>query len=266
MIRRSSKSKKQNKTQRHFKGVWIPKEIWLSADLTWMEKLFIVEIDSLDNGKSGCFASNKHFSEFFNLSTSRCSQIIKSLADKEYIKIKIKRKGKEIIRRSIFINRGVFRILKGGIKYSKGGYLENCKGNNTSYNNTSIEKLSPILDKFEKWYKHYPKKVSKQTAKQAWIKLFTKESKKNQPSFETLLLAVKQQSKSEQWQNKKYIPHPSTWLNQRRWDDEIETRNNPSNYSNYEEETPSKYLKYSDSDERYYNRYDDEYEDPFDDD
>ena len=35
--------------KRDFKGVWIPKEIWLSTDLKVMEKLILVEIDSLDN-------------------------------------------------------------------------------------------------------------------------------------------------------------------------------------------------------------------------
>jgi hypothetical protein len=36
---------------RDFKGIWIPKEIWLSKDLTLQEKVFYVEIDSLDNEK-----------------------------------------------------------------------------------------------------------------------------------------------------------------------------------------------------------------------
>ena len=50
---------------RAFKGIWIPKEIWLSTDLKVMEKLVLVEIDSLDN-EEGCFASNDHFSKFFS--------------------------------------------------------------------------------------------------------------------------------------------------------------------------------------------------------
>ena len=70
--------------KRDFKGVWIPKEIWLSTDLKVMEKLILVEIDSLDN-EDGCFASNEHFSKFFSLSKNRCSEIIKSLEKKGYI-------------------------------------------------------------------------------------------------------------------------------------------------------------------------------------
>ena len=38
--------------ERAFKGIWIPAEIWLSKELKIMEKLFLVEIDSLDNLKN----------------------------------------------------------------------------------------------------------------------------------------------------------------------------------------------------------------------
>ena len=47
--------------KRAFRGIWIPKEIWLSKDLTLQEKVFIVEIDSLDNEKGCSFRQNKHF-------------------------------------------------------------------------------------------------------------------------------------------------------------------------------------------------------------
>ena len=67
--------------KREFKGVWIPAEIWLNENLTIMEKLFLVEIDSL-NGEKGCYASNEHFSNFFSLSKNRCSEIIKALEAK----------------------------------------------------------------------------------------------------------------------------------------------------------------------------------------
>ena len=53
--------------ERDFKGVWIPKEIWLSCELSLMEKVLFVEIHSLDNER-GCYASNRHFAEFFDVS------------------------------------------------------------------------------------------------------------------------------------------------------------------------------------------------------
>ncbi|PKV49227.1 helix-turn-helix protein [Aquimarina sp. MAR_2010_214] len=77
---------------RAFKGIWIPKEIWLSKDLSIQEKIFIVEIDSLeDHVKGGCYAGNKYFSEFFGVSESRVSNIIKTLVSKKMITRKVVR-------------------------------------------------------------------------------------------------------------------------------------------------------------------------------
>ncbi|TMM58438.1 helix-turn-helix domain-containing protein [Maribacter algarum] len=77
---------------RAFKGIWIPKTIWLSKELTIQEKVFIVEIDSLENnGKGGCYAGNKYFAEFFGISESRVSNVIKCLVDKGMITRKVVR-------------------------------------------------------------------------------------------------------------------------------------------------------------------------------
>jgi len=53
-----------DKQDRDFKGIWIPKEVWLADELNYIQKLLLVEIDSLDNEK-GCFASNDYFADFF---------------------------------------------------------------------------------------------------------------------------------------------------------------------------------------------------------
>jgi uncharacterized phage protein (TIGR02220 family) len=119
--------------KRKFEGIWIPAEIWLSKELSMQEKLFLVEIKSLDNEK-GCYATNKYFAEFFQLSKGRVSQVIKSLIEKEYITVTYERKGKEIKKRILKIKQ-VFRKLNQGGKNPKGGYLENDKENNTMINN-----------------------------------------------------------------------------------------------------------------------------------
>ena len=124
---------------RAFKGIWIPKEIWLNKDLTVMEKLFLVEIDSLDNDK-GCYASNKYFAEFFGISKGRCSQIINSLNEKQLISIEYFYEGKEVKKRTIKVVNKLNRVvnkLNDPIKNIKQGYLENAKESNTSFNNTS---------------------------------------------------------------------------------------------------------------------------------
>lgn len=128
-------NKKQSQN-RDFKGVWIPKEIWENHNLTWMEKLVLVEINSLD-GENGCFASNNYLAEFFNLSAGRISQIIKSLESKKMIEIEYIRNKGVIEKRVIRILNGVFNILNGVFNNLNGGYLENAEGNNTEAPNNT---------------------------------------------------------------------------------------------------------------------------------
>lgn len=127
---------------RAFKGIWIPAEIWESK-MPIMEKVMLVEIDSLDN-ENGCFASNSYFAEFFGLSKGRVSQIIKSLESKGLISIKYEYGNKNITKRIIKIkrnfNNNLFNKLNTPIKYSKHPYLENAKDNNTEFNNTELER------------------------------------------------------------------------------------------------------------------------------
>lgn len=130
--------------KRAFKGIWIPKEIWESKNLSIMEKIMLVEIDSLDN-EEGCFASNKYFSDFFELSKGRVSQIINNLIDKEYLNAEYERNGKQTVKRILKIQRPpypieIFNKLNRGIKFSKEGYLENCKDNNIINNNINNKK------------------------------------------------------------------------------------------------------------------------------
>lgn len=65
---------------RDFKGVWIPKEIWLNEELTLLEKIIFVEIDSLDN-ENHCTAGNEYFATFCNCSESKVSKAIKKLKE-----------------------------------------------------------------------------------------------------------------------------------------------------------------------------------------
>jgi DNA-binding transcriptional ArsR family regulator len=82
---------------RDFKGVWIPKEIWTSSTLSLMEKVLFVEIHSLDNER-GCFASNRHFADFFGLSDRQIRRHLVALKEKGFISITILNDTDRVIR------------------------------------------------------------------------------------------------------------------------------------------------------------------------
>ena len=77
------------KPSRDFKGIWIPKEVWESNELSIMEKVLFVEIHSLDNER-GCYASNRYFSEFFGVSERQIQNVIAALKGKGFVKVFIK--------------------------------------------------------------------------------------------------------------------------------------------------------------------------------
>ena len=71
--------------QRDFKGVWISKEVWLDERLNALEKIILVEIDSLDCEESGCYASNEYLATFCQCSLTKVSLGIKKLITLGYI-------------------------------------------------------------------------------------------------------------------------------------------------------------------------------------
>ena len=85
------------RVNRDFKGVWIPKEIWLSDQLSLMEKVLFVEIHSLDNER-GCFASNRHFADFFGISERQIRTYIASLKENGFITVTIKNRNERVMR------------------------------------------------------------------------------------------------------------------------------------------------------------------------
>lgn len=132
--------------KRDFKGIWIPKELWFSEELSLQEKCFLAEINSLDNG-GGCYATNTHFSKVSNLSKNRCTEIIQSLKDKNVISIDYEYDGEEIKKRILKIKKSfglktcVEKNVKNGVLEKSSTYSE--KGN------LVLEKSSTYSEKGE---------------------------------------------------------------------------------------------------------------------
>jgi hypothetical protein len=73
---------------------------------------------------------------------------------------------------------------------------------------------------FESFWKTYPRKIGKGSAFKAYNNI-----KEPRPSLQIILSSIEEHNKSDQWKTKEFIPHPTTWLNQRRWEDELEPIN-----------------------------------------
>jgi len=69
---------------------------------------------------------------------------------------------------------------------------------------------------FDIFWAAYPRRVAKGAARKAWDKAVKK------AAAGTIMLALEKQKALGVFNVEPcYIPHPSTWLNQERWDDEV---------------------------------------------
>lgn len=86
------------------------------------------------------------------------------------------------------------------------------------------EKQHTTPDGFDVFWSAYPKKVGKGAAEVAW-----KKAKVN-GHLSDVLSAIDRQKRSSQWtkDNGQYIPNPATWINQRRWEDDLSSATNKS--------------------------------------
>ena len=92
--------------------------------------------------------------------------------------------------------------------------------------NTNNKVNNLYTSNFKKFWDDYPKKTGKGAAYKAYQNI-----KGSKPSLMEILSSLEAHKKTDQWQNKQFIPNPATWLNQRRWEDEIEpagSKNIPS--------------------------------------
>lgn len=132
--------------------------------------------------------------------------------------------------------------------YAENPNTENPNSENPTQLNTNIlntnklntnNKKETYKEKFETFYKAYPRKVGKANVE----KWFTK-NKPNDELFELIMRKLEMFKKSPDWfkNNGQFIPYPTTWLNQKRWEDEISTNGMnvfEEDYSAFKESTMS---------------------------
>ena len=92
----------------------------------------------------------------------------------------------------------------------------------TSRDTTDKNRVDKIKTKesdawFNAFWKEYPRKVAKRKAEQSFHKAC-----RNSLVLTQILNGLRAHKRSEQWQKDggQYVPYPSTFLNQRRWEDE----------------------------------------------
>ena len=110
-------------------------------------------------------------------------------------------------------------LVGGEPQCTKGGEPECTHKRNKKRKKTPLPPKGG-LDGFEEFYQHYPKKVGKGAARKAWKKI-----KPSKELVSVITASIQAQVKADHFRGtngKLYEPLPTTWLNQGRWEDEIQ--------------------------------------------
>ena len=193
----------------------IPANVRYDENLKLGEKMMFGEITSLANKTGVCYASNNYFANLYKVTPQAISKWIKALEKNNYITISYEKEGKLTTRRIVKIVQSEVSTDIDTINSSLEGYQQEIKENNTSINNQK----EIYKERFETFYKEYPKKVSKQKTLQWFMK-----HKPDEELFNKMMSSLKKQKQTQNWlkDNGQYIPYPTTWLNGERWEDEVD--------------------------------------------
>lgn len=221
-------------------GYWavIPAKVRYDETLRPNAKLLYAEITALANAEGYCWASNETMATWYGISPKTVGSLIQQLAQRGYIAVELLHDATNAITgRRIWIDRPadpVPPILKNEetpLKNEDTPLLKNEEDNNTSNINNppkapqggqrakkrrcaEVPEWKP--DRFLGFWDYYPIHTSKQAAMRAWDRL-----KPGDELIADIGKALRRQKESEQWQRGIGIPYPATYLNQRRWEDEV---------------------------------------------
>lgn len=227
----------------------IPASVRYDPELRPNAKLIYGELSALAAAEGYCWATNAYFAQLFGLSGKTVAELIRQLAERGHIAVEVVRdpETQEVQARKIWIagptgadvtpspeKSGEGSPEKSGDPPPKNREENNTSNNITSHNNTPQPptgggarakrsrqdgpKSAPDWkpERFAKFWAYYPRGENKQRAIRAWDKL-----RPSDELIDTMARALARQMESEEWQRGIGIPHASTWINGRRWEDEV---------------------------------------------
>lgn len=130
---------------RDFKGVWIPKDIWLDDRLSAVEKVLLIEIDSLSGGELGCIKTNETLADFCQCSVRTITQGISKLKELGLVYVE-SFNGRQRVLRSSLANFASLpsKNCEAGSQNLRGTYIDsNTSSNTSSSSNICAENTEP---------------------------------------------------------------------------------------------------------------------------
>lgn len=174
-----------------------------------LRKLVLIKLADNANDMGECWPSYQHIADQCEIGRSTVKVHIRELEKSGLLRREFRRKG-ELNQSNVF-----HLALEGGAGAAP----------RTSHSSEPVKEPvkpkvadAPGLVDFDRFWVLYPRKVGKSAAEKAWAKI-----KVTADLFDLMVKALAAWSVSTDWTKDggQYIPHASTWLNGKRWEDEL---------------------------------------------
>ena len=118
-------------------------------------------------------------------------------------------------------NPGLTGVVKGAVNSGLNTPPDSDSNSDSVVSASSSKEEGKKVGNFEAWWKMYPKKVGKRKCASVWKSL---EKSRELPPLSDMLEKLQRQVRLDRQWREGFIPNPETYLNQGRWDDDIDTR------------------------------------------
>lgn len=210
-------------------------------------KLLYCLVTALQAECGYCYASNRYLADGIGLeSEASIKRLLRELSEAGYLAVQVIRDDRNAV-----VERRIFPTIQPAVEAQAapneneltppGKNVTPPDENNTTppdenepYNRVDYNILPPKApqggrkrkehktepdhkpERFEKFWKFYPRNEAKQAAIRAWDKL-----KPSDALIDEMAKALKRQMQTEDWKRNIGIPYAATWLNNARWTDEL---------------------------------------------
>lgn len=226
---------------------FLPSKVRYDRDLKPNAKLLYAEIHALADYKGYCWASNEHLGTLMEISKRTVQELISALAEKGYVEVEVVRdeQTNEVLERRIWVDKTMKNNPPPSCENLHDPSCENlhdpsCENLHVERDINLLNEIPPIVpqdggqapkpkrkrkepktapdhepERFAAFWKAYPRGENKQGAIRAWDNL-----KPSPELLDQMSMGLARALDSPDWKRGIGIPHASTWLNQRRWEDE----------------------------------------------
>lgn len=224
---------------------YIPSKVRYDRELKPNAKLLYAEINALADYKGYCWATNEYLAKLLDISKRTVQELVSALAEKGYVEVEVVRdeRTNEVVERRIWVDVSMRNNPPPSCENPHDPSCENshdpsCENLHVERDINLLNEIPPIVpqdggqapkrkrkepktapdhepERFAAFWKAYPRGENKQGAIRAWDNL-----KPSPELLDQMSIGLARALQSDDWKRGYGIPHASTWLNNRRWEDQ----------------------------------------------